>query len=40
MASPKRITIKETMDELKLLYRKANPFLAPRIRVHEIKTRK
>ncbi len=33
MASPKRITIKETMDELKLLYRKANPFLAPRIRV-------
>ena len=33
MASPKKIVIKESIEELKSLYRKATPFIAPRIRV-------
>lgn len=33
MASPKIIIIKESLKELKQLYRKSTPFLAPRIRV-------
>ena len=33
MSSPKKIVIKETLQELKSLYKKATPFIAPRIRV-------
>jgi transposase len=33
MSAPKKIIIKETLQELKSLYKKATPFIAPRIRV-------